>query len=125
MRRPRINLIRLEEELSEVHLRLSTVTIENLPWPDYVKRYDRKRTFFYLDPPYYKAPYYQHNLELKDYEQMASILTQIKAKFILSINDHPEIRTIFSDFNIKPVTLKYSVSRREQTTGKELLVWNF
>ena len=30
-RRPRINLLRLEEELSEVHLRLATVTIENLP----------------------------------------------------------------------------------------------
>ena len=56
---------------------------------------------------------------------MAQILNKIKAKFILSIKDHPEIRTIFSDFNIKPVTLKSSVSRGKQTTGKELLVWNF
>ena len=30
-RRPRINLIRIEEELSEVHLRLANATIENLP----------------------------------------------------------------------------------------------
>jgi DNA adenine methylase len=30
LRAPRINLLRIEEELSEVHLRLSRVTIENL-----------------------------------------------------------------------------------------------
>ncbi len=32
LKRPMINLLRLEEELHEVHLRLATVTIENLPW---------------------------------------------------------------------------------------------
>lgn len=125
MRRPRINLLRIEEELSEVHLRLATVVIENLPWQEFIRRYDRKETFFYLDPPYYKTPYYQHNLELEDYRQAADILSEIKAKFILSINDHPEIRSIFKPFNIKPVSLKYSVSVRKCKTGKELLINNF
>lgn len=37
MRLPRINLLRLEEELSAVHLRLSRVTIENLFWQDFIK----------------------------------------------------------------------------------------
>jgi DNA adenine methylase len=123
--RPRINLLRIEEELSEVHLRLTHVTIENLPWQDFLKRYDRQKTFFYLDPPYYKAPFYEHNLELKDYKQMAEILPGIKSKFILSINDHPHIRDTFKAFNIKPVTLKYSVAKDKSTVGKELLVTNF
>jgi len=125
MRRPRINLLRIEEELSEVHLRLATVTIENLPWQDFVRRYDRPQTFFYIDPPYYKAPYYEYNLELEDYQEMAQILASIKAMFILSINDHPEIREIFKQFNIKPVELNYSVSKGKQTKGKELLVSNY
>jgi len=125
MRRPRINLLRIEEELSEVHLRLSGVTIEHLPWQDFVRRYDRPRTIFYLDPPYYKAPYYQHNMELNDYQEMAQILTGIKAQFILSLNDHPDIREIFKQFNIKPVELKYSVSKGKQTKGKELLITNY
>jgi len=125
MRRPRINLLRIEEELSEVHLRLAPVTIENLPWQDFVKRYDRPKTFFYLDPPYYKAPYYEHNLNLKDYQEMAQILAGIKASFILSLNDHPDIRDTFQNFNIKPVELKYSASRGKQTQGKELLITNF
>lgn len=124
MHRPRINLLRIEEELSEVHLRLATVTIENLPWHGFVKRYDRPQTFFYLDPPYYKAPYYAHNMDLADYQQMAQILADIKSTFILSLNDHPDIRDTFKSFNIKPVELNYSAPRGKQTTGRELLISN-
>jgi DNA adenine methylase len=61
MRSPRINLLRIEEELSEVHLRLARVSIEHLPWEDLISRYDKPETLFYCDPPYYKAPFYNHN----------------------------------------------------------------
>lgn len=125
MRRPRINLLRIEEELSEVHLRLSGVVIEHLPWQEFVNRYDRPGTFFYLDPPYYKVPYYTQNMDLKDYREMAKILAGIKSSFILSINDVPEIREIFKAFKIKPVELKYSVSKGKQTQGRELLISNY
>lgn len=125
MRAPRINLLRIEEEMSDVHLRLARVTIENLPWQDFLKRYDKPQTFFYLDPPYYKAPYYAHNLELPDYKEMAGILAKIKAKFILSINDLPEMRKVFKWLRIKPVSLKYSASRGNWSEGKELLITNF
>lgn len=126
LRSPRINLLRLEEELSEVHLRLARITIENLPWNDFVSRYDKPKTFFYLDPPYYKAPCYEHNLELDDYREMAGILAKIRSKFILSINDLPEIREIYKGFKIKPVNLKYSVAQKGPLKeAKELLVSNF
>lgn len=108
-----------------MHLRLARATIENLPWREFVRRYDRSQTFFYLDPPYYQAPYYKHNLALEDYQEMAGILADIKASFVLSINDHTEIRKAFKNFKIKPVTLKYSVSKGEHTEAKELLVTNF
>jgi len=125
LRPPRINLLRIEEEMSDVHLRLARVTIENLPWQEFLKRYDKPQTFFYLDPPYFQAPYYAHNLELADYKEMTGILAKIKAKFILSINDLPEMRETFGGFKIKPVTLKYSASKDGWTTGKELLITNF
>ena len=35
MRAPRVNLFRIEEEMSEVHLRLARATIENLAWQDF------------------------------------------------------------------------------------------
>jgi len=117
----RINLLRLEEELSEVHLRLSGVMIENLTWDDFIKRYDRPETFFYLDPPYYKAPCYKHNFNYEDFVKLAEVLRNIKGSFILSLNDHPEMRKVFSDFELKPVKLNYSVGT-EKTTGSELII---
>jgi len=125
LRRPRINLLRIEEELSEVHLRFVRVTIENLPWHEFITRYDRPKTFFYLDPPYFRAPYYAYNMALKDYQKMASILSNLKSKFILSINDLPEMRETFQDFKIKPVTLKYSAARERSSEAKELLISNY
>ena len=124
-RKPAINLMRLEEELSDVYFRMVGVTIENLPWPEILKRYDRPETFFYLDPPYWKAPYYNHNLELDDYRAMAEILSDLQGKFVLSINDCPEIRDIFQSFIIQATTLKYSVSKEKNTIGKELLIKNY
>lgn len=41
---PRLNLLRLEKDLSAVHLRLARVTIEHLPWQDCITRYDRPDT---------------------------------------------------------------------------------
>lgn len=52
---PRINILRIEEEMSTVHLRLAHVRIENLTWQNLIKRYDKPDTFFYCDPPYYKG----------------------------------------------------------------------
>ena len=49
----RLNLLRIEEELSAAHLRLANVIIEHGPWHEVVARYDRPTTFCYLDPPYW------------------------------------------------------------------------
>lgn len=125
LKRPRINLIRIEEELSEVHLRLSRVNIENLPYQKFITMYDRPEVFFYLDPPYYKAPFYNHNLELNDYREMSELLSGLKGKFILSINDLPEMRVAFKQFKIKSVSLKYTVNKNQGKEGNELLICNF
>ena len=57
------------------------------------------------DTQYHGHPEYRHNLVLEDYVEMVEILMAIKGKFILSINDHPEMREIFKAFSIKPVSL--------------------
>lgn len=132
-RAPRINLLRLEEELSAVYLRLARVTIENLPWDEALRRYDKPGTFFFLDPPYYKAPFYEHNLlTVEEYEHIAGVLSGINGKFILSINDLPEMRRVFQAFRLQEVSLPYSTGNLQaslkggnSTRGRELLVSNF
>lgn len=122
---PRINLLRLEEELSEVHLRLIRVIIDNLDWSDFIRQYDRKATFFYMDPPYWNLPFYKHNFETADFEKMAQQLSKIRGKFLMSLNDHPEVRKIFSKFDIQPVKTQYSVSCKHRCSGTELLIKNY
>jgi len=122
----RINLLRMEEELSAVHLRLSNVIIENLSWEDLIIRYDKAENFFYLDPPYFSAPCYKYNFSsIDDYKAMSDILSNIQAKFILSINDHPQIRHVFKGFHMKEVEVPYSLAKTDSLIGKELLVSNF
>jgi DNA adenine methylase len=120
--RPRINLLRIEEELSEVHLRLAGVTIEHLSWHAFLSTYDKPGTLFFLEPPYYKAPYYAHNFELSDYIELANSLAGLRSRFILTINDHEEMREVFRNFYQRPVSLIYTAARGKNSNGRELII---
>ena len=123
---PLINLLRIEEELSQVHMRLTRVVIERLDYAEFIKRYDRDYTFFYLDPPYYgKEHYYGPGFERADFQRLRDLLASSQAQWLLSINDTPEIRQLFADFIIEPVQVRYSTGR--STTGgyPELLIRNY
>jgi DNA adenine methylase len=108
-----------------VHLRLARVTIENLPWERILKAYDRPKTFFYLDPPYWKKPVYQRNMVWGDFERLAEALKGIKGRFILSMNDLPQIRELCNGLTVKPVELKYFAGKDAAVQARELLVSNF
>jgi len=126
-RKPRINLIRLEEDLSDIHLRLCNVTIENLPYDNIITRYDSPDTFFYLDPPYWDCEkFYGPGIFNKDdFIKLQALLKAIHGKFIMSINDVPEIRNIYKDFIITEVFTRYSISKEHNKNITELLISNY
>ncbi len=124
-RTPRVNILRLEEEMSDIHLRLAHVRIENLSWKELITRYDKPDTFFYCDPPYYLCPDYKHNFVLKDFKELAETLKGIEGKFMLSINDHPDIREVFKDFNQKEVSLLYTIGQKGSIEANELIYSNY
>lgn len=107
----RFDLTKLVPMLEEVHERLSGVVIERLPYPDFIRRYDRAGTLFYLDPPYHGSEgYYGPHFSEADYEALRSLLTATEASWILSINDTPAIRRIFAGFPTEEVRLNYTLS---------------
>lgn len=79
-----------------------------------ISSYDRGSTFFYCDPPYYGLSDYTSQgskpFSKEDHVRLKECLSKIQGRFLLSINDHPEIRKLYSGFNIKPVEVRYSVS---------------
>jgi DNA adenine methylase len=125
---PRFNLLRIEEDLSAAHLRLSRVYIENLHFQKIIERFDRPATFFYLDPPYYNCEedYGKGIFHRDDFERLADILKGLEGKFMLSINDTKEIRGIFKAFEMKKVQTTYTAAGadRKKEVG-ELLFMNF
>lgn len=105
----RINLLRLEEDLSAAHLRLHGVVIEQLPWQDCLTRYDAPHTLFFLDPPYWQTQGYGVEFGLEQYELLAERMAAMKGKAILTINDHPEMRRLFGRFPSKAVPITYTI----------------
>jgi DNA adenine methylase len=126
-RGPGFNLLRIEEELSAIHLRLARVYIENKGYEDVIERYDKPDTFFYLDPPYYGIEnYYGEGIfSREDYGKMRDILRGLKGKFILSINNQPQTRELFKGFRIAKVKMPYTAARGRNKTATELLISNY
>ena len=124
-RPPMLNLLRMKEDLSAVHLRLARVLIEHLSYEEVIRRYDRPDTFFYIDPPYFKLPHYNYNLVNGDFEKLAGLLEAVSGKFLMSINDVPEMRKTFSKFEQKSVDLLYCIPKGTHPRGKELLIKNY
>jgi len=123
---PRLNLLRFEEDLSDAHLRMSRTNVEQLDWQECVKRYDRKHTLFYLDPPYWGTAGYGVEFGMDQYEQMARLARLVKGKMIISVNDHPEMRRVFDGLNYKRVPITYTVGGAGGRTPKhELIIMNW
>ena len=125
--KPRLNLLRIEEELSEAHLRLSRVFIENRPYGHVIKQADRDATFFYLDPPNWDCEdvYGKGIFSKADFTALRDQLATVKGKWLVSINDVPEIRALFKGFEIKRVSTKYSIASSKSQQVSELLIANY
>lgn len=119
------NILRMEEHLSAAHIRLSRVYIECLPFLEVIKRYDSPDTFFYVDPPYWgcENDYGSGVFSRENLSELADVLGSIQGKFLMSYNDVPEVRKLFSRFSIEEVTTRYSCNAEKLTEGKELLIF--
>ncbi|UDL90340.1 DNA adenine methylase [Mesorhizobium sp. PAMC28654] len=118
------NLTTLEPLLADIHDRLAGVVIEQLDWSAFIDRYDRPETLFYLDPPYFgsEGDYGKELFGRDQFEGIAARLRSLKGRFVLSINDVPEIREAFAGFDMQEADLFYSVAGGNGTPARELII---
>lgn len=116
---------RIPEMIASSYKRLQGVQIENLPFEKVLEKYDRPTTFFYLDPPYHGVKLYNHNFSDADFIRLKESLTNLKGKFLLSVNDDQFIRTLFDGFRIEEIEIFYSVQKHSGRRYTELLVRNY
>lgn len=123
---PRLNLLRLEEDLSQAHLRLARTYIEHLSWQECVRKYDRAHTLFYCDPPYWGTEGYGVDFGLDQYDRMAELARSIKGKMVISVNDIPEMRKAFDGLTMQSVAITYTIGgNNKRAERSELIIRNF
>ena len=73
--------------------------------------------------------YYKHQLDVAGHNLLLDVLSGIQGKFILSYDDHPEVRKMYKQFNIETTSpIHYSLNNRPNSPGRyktELLIRNF
>jgi DNA adenine methylase len=120
----------IEPMLTDIHEGLAGAVLEQLGYAEFIRRYDRDGALFYLDPPYWggEADYSQDVFGRADFGAIAAQLRTIKGKFLVSINDTPEVREIFAGFNMLEVETRYSSGLSSPDRAKlvsELIISNY
>lgn len=105
---------------------------ENMDFEELLTKYDSPKTYFYMDPPYWKTENYysNHDFDRKDHERLARKLKSIEGKFSLSYYDFPLLSEWFDKSEYvwekkkfaKAAAAKKGVS---QNMGEELLIMNY
>jgi DNA adenine methylase len=118
------DVAKLAEILVALNERLAGVVIENLPYGEFISRYDRPETLFYLDPPYFGTEefYGAGAFERADFGRLAKQLAGIAGQFILTVNDVPETRAIFQAFEQEQVGVTYTAAEGAAKQASELII---
>ena len=112
--------------------RLKLVTIENKSFEELITLYDKEDSFFYLDPPYVSTESYYKNtggFGIEEHKLLSKLLKNIKGKFLLSYNNHPLVRELYKDFNIKySKDIEYTLGKNAKGKRKvvsEVFITNY
>lgn len=111
----------------ECSRRLENVFIENMDFEPLILNRDKKGTFFYCDPPYYKAEkYYEGCFTVDDHLRLHRVLTQAKGFTMISYNDCPFIIDLYApDFYIFSTERPDSLSKKKGKQYGELIMTNY
>ena len=122
----RFNFVKMQERIRNVAERLASVTIERMDFEKFITRYNTKDTLFYLDPPYWgnETDYGKNIFCRSDFERLKDVLTGIKGRFILSLNDIPQVRELFKNFTIEQADVTYSISKAGCCQRTEVIITN-
>lgn len=126
--RNNLKIENIEQDILQAYERLKTVVIENVSYERILKTYDSTESLFFLDPPYHKtAQYTVGAFKEEQYSELATMCRNLKGKFLLTINEDPFTREVFSGFNIREHDVQYSISRDAGGRHKfgELIICNY
>jgi DNA adenine methylase len=112
------------EAIRQLNVRLDRVTVENLDWQKCLDLYDRRETFFFCDPPYTGCQAGMYAAwTIADVQRFRERLDRLKGKWLVTLNDAPEIRKIFSDCKIVAIARAKGITTAREKTYRELVIF--
>lgn len=121
------------KRLEDIKEYVSNVKITNIDYETVVNKYG-DNVFIFLDPPYLsttKSKLYgkKGNLHTTfDHERFAENMETCKHKWLITYDNSPEIKKLFSFANIHEWELQYGMNNYKQASaskGKELFISNY
>ena len=122
----RFNKINLVNRIQQIARFADQITVFNLDAAKFIRNMIPKlprKTFVFLDPPYYVKgkDLYEHHYAHKDHVRIANLVkAYVKRPWLISYDDAPEIRQLYTGFHQQLYKLSYSAQDRYK--GAEVLI---
>lgn len=122
--------------LDRLHARIQRVWIESLDALEFIRRYqgyvraDRpdRQTFFFIDPPYIGGTAGQYSAPF-DHAALAETVKSIPGPWLMTLNDSPEARELYSGCPMVSISRNLSTENRRgrsvNRTYRELIIANY
>lgn len=120
----RFNRDNLASKILKIAERKNDISIFNLDIKEFIKYIPKKNAFVYLDPPYYKKgeELYSDYFSYDDHKNLEKIIRDnIHTKWLLTYDNHEEIKRIYKDYNIETFDINYSISKQRKTN--EIMIY--
>jgi DNA adenine methylase len=106
------------DRLEGIRRRLNKVVVENLPYERCLQNYDAAGTFFFLDPPYVGGPTGAYDgFSQEDMNVLRGRLDRLQGRWLLTVNDSPDNRRLFSDCNVRATATSNRLRNNRTTTA--------
>jgi len=116
-------------KLSEISSRLQDVMVECNDFRKVLKTWDSRDCFMFLDPPYLETASYGQGFTKQDHVDLAEWLMNLKAKWILTLNDHYMVKKLYKGFHMRPYLTPLSSQKVEKNQHRRqlnnLIISNF
>jgi DNA adenine methylase len=110
------------ESIRQLSFRLDRAIIENLDWKRILDIYDRPSTFFFLDPPYTDCDAGAYaSWTIADVLAFRERLEKLRGRWMVTLNDSPSIRQIFSGCQIKSVTRPKGIGGKNRAYAEVII----
>lgn len=118
----------LINRIQRIATRKDQISLSRMDAIEFLKTFQDKDVsnpyFFYLDPPYYQkgAGLYDNFYQPEDHAMLSNYINKLKYPWIISYDNVPEVRKLYSDYRAITYSLNYTAQTKE--VGHEFMAFS-